>query len=76
MKKYRCGWWTWEILLITAIDNDDGYTLYEILEQYFPIKAELFGEDKTDVERTINEYNKKNKHIKYKLLNNCLLRMD
>ena len=76
IKKYRCGWWTWELLLITAIDNEDGYTLYEILEQYYPIKAQLFGVDKTDLESTVREYNKKNKFIKYKINNNYIERID
>lgn len=65
-KKYRCGWWTWELLLVTEMDEgEDGYTFEEILERYYPIKARLYCKDTKDIERAIKVYNKNNKHIKY-----------
>lgn len=72
---YRCGWWTYDLLLITDVESD-GYTLSEILEKYYPIKAKLcFAFSQKEVEKEIKAHNKKHKYTKYKLQGEYLERL-
>jgi hypothetical protein len=64
---YKCGWWSWDLLLITKVDSDDGYSLVELLERFYPVKAKLFDCDMKLINKDIKEFNKRNKFIKYKV---------
>ena len=64
---YKCGWWSWDLLLVTKVDSADGYSLVELLEEFYPVKAKLFDCDIKLINNDVKEFNKKNKHIKYKI---------
>jgi len=65
--KYACGWWRWDLLFVTKIDSDNGYSLVELLERFYPVKAKLFDCDMKVINKDIKEFNKRNKYIKYKV---------
>lgn len=70
---YKCGWWRCDLLFITG--SDDGYSLVELLERFYPVKAKLFDCDMKVINKDIKEFNKKNKYIKYKVNGEYLERL-